>query len=111
MWPLSVKRGLDECQNHHRRLGGNDDAVAVEPIGNDPAERSKDEYRNLTGEAAQPEQRGGPGQPVNQPRLGHHLHPGADERYQLTCDEQPVVRRTQRAERNRNLQPINLIPS
>jgi len=73
-------------------------ALPVHAVRDDAAERRQEEDRHLAGEPDEPEQRGGSGQPVDQPRLRDHLHPGADERDELPGEEEAVVSMREGAE-------------
>ena len=64
-----------------------------------PPRVREEEDRDLAGETDQPQQDGRAGQPVDQPRLRHGLHPGADQRDELAAEEElevPVFQCAQR---------------
>ena len=59
--------------------------------------------RRLACERRDAEHRRRSGQPVDEPRLSHRLHPGADERDELAAEEELVVAMTERAEQLRHV--------
>ena len=73
------QRRQNEGQQHRRHLRGDHDVAAVDAIGGDPAQRRKQKHGNLAGESHRPQQQSRTGQPVDQPRLRHALHPRADQ--------------------------------
>ena len=72
------------------------DMAPVAAIGGDPAERRKQKDRDLAGEPHRSQQQRRTSQPVDEPRLRHGLHPGADQRDQLSAEEELEVAMTQR---------------
>ena len=74
--------------------------TAVVAIGRDPAQWGKKKYRDLTGKSHRPQQQRRTRQPIDQPRLRHALHPGADQRDQLAAEEELEVAMTQRPPRD-----------
>ena len=64
------------------------DPLAVVAVGNDASDGRHDEDRNLAGKSDRPQQQRRTGHAIDQPGLGHGLHPGADQRDELTGEEQ-----------------------
>ena len=90
--------GKNRRQDHRRNLGADHQTLAVETVGDDPSERRHQEYRKLAGESRGPQQQGGSGQAINQPRLCNGLHPGADQGDELPAEEKLEVAMAQGAQ-------------
>ena len=91
------ERAQHEREHHRRRLRDDEDAMAAPAIRERSAERGDEEDRDLAGEADDPEEQRRAREPVDEPRLRHRLHPRADERDQLTAQEELVVAVAQRS--------------
>ena len=61
------------------------------PVGHNAAQRSDQKHGELAGESDRAQQQRGPGQAIDQPCLGHPLHPGADQRNELSAEEKLEV--------------------
>ena len=83
--------GQGERREHERQQHGRDlrrdDYVLRLTVRHDAAERRKEEYGNLAGEADGPQQQARTGQAVDEPRLGHGLHPGSGEGNELAAEK------------------------
>ena len=91
------QRRQHKRQQHGRDLRTDHNVLAVAAVGHDSAERRKQEHRNLAGKSHCPQLQPRAGQPVDQPRLGHGLHPGADQRNELSAEKKLEVAMPQRA--------------
>ena len=89
------QRGKNKRQHHGASLRGDDDAMAIMPVGNRPAYRRQQKDGNLPRESNRSQQQGRSREPVNQPRLRDHLHPGANQRDELAGKEQLEIAMTQ----------------
>ncbi len=78
-------------EDHGSGLSGDHQALAIDAVGGDTSERSGEENRNLAGKADAAQQQRGSRHAVDQPRLGHGLHPGADKRDELSAEEELKV--------------------
>ena len=96
--PEEREHGEGRGQHHHGGLGEQQDPPALVPVGDHAAEGRQEEDGNLAGEPDGAEEDRGPGQPIDQPRLGHGLHPGPDERDELPHDEDAKVPVAERME-------------
>ena len=76
-----------------------DDVLAVAAVGDDAAEGSEEEYGNLAGETYPAQQQSRTGQAVDEPGLGHGLHPGAGEGNQLSAEKELEVAMAEGASR------------
>src|SRR5437588_2819258 len=95
----------DECQegensseNHGADLGRNHQALAIDAVGGDSSEGSKEEDGNLAGKANASQQQRRLRHAVDEPRLGNTLHPGAGQGDKLSAEEELEVAVTQGAE-------------
>ena len=86
------ERSQHEGKHHHHRLDGDEDAPLRQRVGSDPGEEPEHHDRQeLRGcDDAQPDRVAGELQ--DEPGLGDLLHPGPDERYKLSGEEEPSVR-------------------
>ena len=73
----------DQRQHQRRGLGEDDQGVGPHAVRRDAAHGGQDEHRELAREGHDPQHGRMARQPVDQPGLGHRLHPGADEGDQL----------------------------
>src|SRR5689334_15959227 len=71
--------------------------MATVAVSDRAGDRREHEHRNLAAEGGDPEQRGRAGEPVDEPRLGHRLHPRAGDRDQLTAEEELIIAVTEGA--------------
>ena len=81
----------DKRQQHRGNLRADDHPLPVKTIGNDASNGCKQENRNLAGKTHSPKLQTRPGQPVDEPRLRHGLHPRADQGDQLSTEEKLEV--------------------
>ena len=88
----------DQGQNHGRDLGSDHHPLAVVAVGHDAAQRRHQKYGKLAGESHRSQQQRRPGQAIDQPCLGHALHPGADQRNELPAEEKLEIAMVQRAQ-------------
>ncbi len=95
------KPGQDCCQNHGCGLSSNDQAVAVDPIHDSTAEGCQQKNGNLAGETDRAQQQRRFRQAVDEPRLGHALHPRTGEGDELPAEEKLEVTVTQGAQGHR----------
>ncbi|OGP54726.1 MAG: hypothetical protein A2Y65_11335 [Deltaproteobacteria bacterium RBG_13_52_11] len=79
--------------------------MAIMPIGKSTAEGREQKNRKLSRECNESEQDCRARQPIDKPRLGHRLHPGAGERNELPAEEEPVIPMLECAEVRDNLGP------
>ena len=86
--PVSVSAGQNAGEDHGSGLGGDHQALAIDAVGGNASERSYEEDRNLAGKADAAQQQGGFRHAVDEPGLGYGLHPGADERDELSAEEE-----------------------
>ncbi len=93
------ERRQHKRQQHRRDLRPDDDVLAVGAIGDDSSDRRKQKHRNLAGKSYRAQQQSRAGQPVDKPRLGHGLHPRADQRNQLSAEKKLEVAMPQGASR------------
>ena len=91
------ERRQNERQQHRRNLRANHHMLAVDAIGDNAADRRDQEDGNLAGKAHCPQLQSRSRQPVDQPRLGDGLHPGADQRDQLSAEKELEVAMAQGA--------------
>ena len=89
----------DKRQQHRCDLRGDDHPLPVKTIGNDPSNGRKQENRNLAGKTHSPKLQTRPGQPVDEPRLRHRLHPRADQGDKLSTEEKLEVTVSKRPSR------------
>jgi CRISPR/Cas system endoribonuclease Cas6 (RAMP superfamily) len=90
--PAGEREGRQrESQQHGGRLGGDDQAVAAVAVGHDASRGRQQEHRNLGSKPGRAQQHRRSREPVNQPRLRHILHPGADEGDELAGKEEPEI--------------------
>ena len=89
--------GQHERQEHGRDLSSDNDVLAVAAVGDDPADGGEQEYGNLAGKANRAQLKPGSGEAINKPRLRDGLHPGADQRNQLSAEEELEVAMAQGA--------------
>ena len=92
---VSAARAARPSSRHLRR---HHDAVPVARSATVPP-TGQPGSRDLRREPDGAEQRGRSGEPVDQPGLRHRLHPGADERDQLSRDEETIVGRPEGSNR------------
>ncbi len=71
----------------------------VDPVRQHPAPQGKEQDRQRAERAHQADHEGRVGQLQYQPPLGHDLHPGADQRHELTDEEKPEVAMPEGGER------------
>ncbi len=81
----------DPRQQAGERLGDEQHAPLVQPVGDEPAERPEHEDGHEPGRRGQPEIRAASGQLQHQESKRHRLHPGAHHREQLAAEVQAVV--------------------
>jgi hypothetical protein len=84
------------CLEHRERLGGDQQAVLVEPVGHDAPDRRQDERPDLGAEADEAQQERRARQGVDEPGEGDLLDPRADERDPLAAHEEPIVAGSER---------------
>ncbi len=94
-----VGQAQREGAHPERDLERDEHPALVDAIGEHPAPEREQQCRGELGRGRQP-QRGGvaTGQVQHEPVLRHALHPGADQRDDLTGGVAPVVRHPQRGE-------------
>ena len=81
----------DQGQDPGRGLGEHGQAALVEPVGDHPAPRPGDQERHELEGDDRPEGHPAPGQPQDEPGLGHGLHPGSGDRDDLPGEVPAVV--------------------
>ena len=86
-------------QQHGCDLGSDDDVLAIAAVGDDAAEGSEEEYGNLAGETYPAQQQSRTGEAVDEPGLGHGLHPGAGEGNELSAEKELEVAMAEGASR------------
>ena len=86
--PVSVRAASASANTMDKGLGGDDHALPAVPVGHNAAQGGNQEDRNLAAEGDSAQHNRGPGEPVNQPRLGEVLHPGTDEGDELAREKQ-----------------------
>ncbi len=96
--PVSVESRQNPRQNHGRSLGSDDQALAIDAVGSDTSEGGDQKDRNLAGKPDRAEQQCGFRHAVDEPCLGHGLHPCTDERDELPAEEQLKIAVTQGAQ-------------
>lgn len=92
------KQGENSSENHGADLGRNYQALAINAVGGDPSEGSKEEDGNLAGKANASQQQSRLRHAVDQPRLRDTLHPGAGQGDELSAEEELKVAVTQGAQ-------------
>jgi hypothetical protein len=103
--PPDVDRPRERESAHRERLHHREDlrdhqhAMAVPAVDPDARHRRQKKRRDLTGEPRDPEQHRRPRKPVDQPARRDPAHPGPDERDALPGEEQSVIARSQRPQR------------
>jgi len=95
--PGKRKAGQRQRLYQGRRLRDYQKGPFVPPVGQATAPESEQKHRNLADEADQAEIKTRSGQTVDQPGNGHGLHPGTDERDELSREKKseiPMMKRT-----------------
>jgi len=87
----------DERENHGGGLRADNHAMAIPTVGRHAAYWREQEYGYLSGEADYAEKQRGARKAINQPGLRDILHPGADERDELSAEEKLEVAMAKRA--------------
>ena len=85
------QRRENQRKDHRRGLRRDEDVTAVEAVGRRAAEGREKQDRDLARESGEAEKRRRTSQAVDQPRLCDLLHPRADERDELSGEEEAVV--------------------
>src|SRR5579864_1306610 len=90
-------------QNHGNCLRCNHSAVPVVMVSDITAQRREEQHRHLARKSKNAQQHGRMRQSVDQPLLGHVLHPRPDERCELSRDEELEVAVLHRAKARREI--------
>ena len=106
--PGPDEQGQRERLHHHRRLGQQDDPPLREAVAHGAADGRQDEDGGELQRGHQPELNRRSRQLQDEPRLAHALHPGSDQRDELSAPEEPEVsvperRQPRRLRRRRGL--------
>ena len=89
--PGPDEQGQRERLHHHRRLGQQDDPPLREAVAHGAADGRQDEDGGELQRGHQPELDRRSRQLEDEPRLAHALHPGPDQRDELSAPEEPEV--------------------
>jgi len=84
----------------HHRLQDDHQAALVDAVGDHAAVRAQQQYRQRLQRDDQSEHGARTAQLQDDPRLGGHLHPGADQRHRLAADVPAVVGNLECGERD-----------
>ena len=87
-----------EGLQHGQPESNQNDPVTVEAVGNHSGQQPEQQGRYLTGKGNQPEHQGGLGQPIDQPGLGHVLHPESGPGNKLTDKKEAKIPMAERSE-------------
>jgi hypothetical protein len=85
------EHGQAESLQQRERLRNDHELPPRVAVGSEAAQAAEREDRDLRAEPGGAEQQFRMRQPVDEPRLRHILHPGADERDGLAADKEPEV--------------------
>ena len=81
----------EQCLEHRKGLGGDEDAVAVPAVGHNACNGRDKEGRNLGCETDHPKEELRAGEAIYQPGQGDLLSPGANKGYNLAREEKAIV--------------------
>jgi hypothetical protein len=87
-----------EGLEHGTNLRGDQEPVPVDPVHPDPGKRCEQENRDLAGETDHPQQKRRRTQMIHQPQRCRLRHPVADQRDDLSGEEQAIIPGRERAE-------------
>ena len=85
------QRGKYEGGNHHRDLGVKQDGALGMSVGHGAAPQGKHQHGQSSDGRHRAQQNLRSSQLIYEPTLSGGLHPGADQRYELTDEEQPEI--------------------
>ncbi len=97
-----------ERADHQQRLRADYQAAAIDVIDHHAGEQCDQHDRHEARKRDDAEHQRRIRKLQHQPRLRDHLHPGADQRDQLSDEEEPEIAMPQRAERGQPSAPIVL---
>jgi hypothetical protein len=85
------ERSQNSREDHGSGLSGDDEPLAIDAVGGDSSQGSDDENGKLTGEADASQQERRVRHSIDEPCLGHGLHPGADQGDELSAEKELKV--------------------